>query len=181
MQNREKRIFEVTGGRIWVVLIIAAISLTVVFEVGVWVGKKRVINAEREAARQSDVQMRAATKVPARTNLSHKSSPDQPTGLPSDPRVRGGEEGPLEAEKKAAKYTVQVGTFSSYENAVDMVRLLESYEYRAWLSPESDTEKTLYCVFVGRFGARDEAERFGKSLQETLSYVTEYKVREIQE
>jgi len=85
------------------------------------------------------------------------------------------------AEKKEAKYTVQVGTFSSYENAVDMVKLLESYEYtNAWLNPESDTEKTLYRVFVGRFDTKDEAEQFGRSLQETLSYVTEYKVKEIQ-
>jgi len=168
MQNQEKRVFEVTGGQIWAAVIIAAIALTIVFEVGVWIGKKRVINAERESARQNDTQIRAATRTPLERDLPYKAPTDQSME-------------PSEAEKKEAKYTVQVGTFSSYENAVDMVKLLESYEYtNAWLNPESDTGKTLYRVFVGRFDTEDEAEQFGRSLQETLSYVTEYKVKEIQ-
>ena len=167
-QNQEKRFFEVTRGQIWAALIITALALTIVFEVGVWVGKKRVINAEREAARQNDIQMRADTRATIERDLPYRATTDQPTER-------------LEVEKKEAKYTVQVGTFSSYENATNMVKLLKSYEYRAWLNPKSGTEKTFYRVFTGKFDTEDEAERFGKSLQEKLSYVAEYKVREIQE
>jgi len=168
MQNQEKRVYEVTRGQIWVALIITAIALTITFEVGVWVGKKRVINAEREAAQQNDMQMRADTRVPMEKDLPY----GEPTGRPTERP---------EVEKKEPKYTVQVGIFSSYENAVDMVKLLESYEYIAWLNPESDAEKTLYRVFVGRFDTEVEAEQFGRSLRERLTYITEYKVREIEE
>ena len=168
MQNRQKRIFEVTGAQIWVSLIIVAFALTIVFEVGVSVGKKRVIKAEKEAARQNDIQRRAATSTSTEVKLPRRLSTDQQVEQPA-------------VEKKGVQYTVQVGTFGSHENAENLVNLIRSYEYKSWLRPESGTGETLYCVFVGRFDTSDEAEQFGELMRERLSYVNEYRVRKIEE
>ena len=227
MRKRRKRVFEVTGAQILVTLIIAVFALTFAFELGVSIGKKRVIEAEREVAQQDNIQMRAATRASTEEALSHDSLPDQPakplevekadlgsarqnnmreqTPLHSPevlseapPQVREatkastGGDSPhalspqqpteqLEVEEKEPQYTVQVGTFKSRQNAENLVERLESYEYESWLRPEPYAEETLYSVFVERFGAKDEAEQFGKSIRERLSYVTQYRVREIQE
>jgi cell division septation protein DedD len=190
MQNDQRRTFEVTGVQIWIGIIVAAIVLTVVFEVGVLVGKRRVIRAEMEAARQYDMHMRAAAKTSTEVRLPHRSPSDQ-TREPSEAKGNTSHASPSdqpdqlieqpEREAERLQYTVQVGTFGSRQNAENMVNLLRSYEYESWLSPEAHEEKTLHCVFVGRFDTKDEAEQFGKSMQKTLSYVTEYRVSRIQE
>jgi len=190
MQDDQRRIFEVTGVQIWIGIIIVAIALTIVFEVGVLVGKRRVIKAEMEAARQYDMQTRAAAKTSTEVRLPHRPPSDQTKGPleakgnashapPSDQQDQLIEQ--PEGEAEGSQYTVQVGTFGFRQNAENMVNLLRSYEYESWLSPEADEEKTLYCVFIGRFDTRDEAEQFGRSIRETLSYVTEYRVSKIQE
>ena len=213
-QSKQRRIFEITGVQIWIGLIIVALALTIVFEVGVLVGKKRVIKAEMEAARQYDMQMRAATKTSTEARLPHRSLSDQATepleagrnteteaarrddiqpGAASETSTGGGllDTSPrdqtdqsaeqLDVGDKEYQYTIQVGTFGFRQNAENMVNLLRSYEYESWSSSEADEEKTLYCVFIGRFDTRDEAEQFGRSIRETLSYVTEYRVSKIQE
>ena len=168
--RKQKRVFEVTRGQIWATLIIGAISLTIVFEVGVSIGKKRVINAELEEERQGDIRMPEPKQGAAEANLS-------PTRTPSKQPAKQ-----LEAQEKKAQYTIQVGTFSSRQNAENLVNLLKSYEYISRLGfVESDAGKTFHCVFVGEFDTKDEADRFGKAMQERLSYIDDYRVREIQE
>ena len=168
MRKRKQRVFEVTGGQVLFVLIIAAVALTVVFEAGVWVGKQRVIKAEQEAALRGDIQTREAAKASTEVKSPHISSSDQSAEQ-------------SEVEEKGADYTVQVGAFNSRQNAENTVELLESYEYKPWLRPELDKEKTLYCVFIGKFDTKAEAEQFGKSLRETLSFITDYQVRKMRE
>jgi cell division septation protein DedD len=222
--QRQPRVFEVTVGQIFVALIIGALALTAVFEAGVWVGKKRVIDAERKAALQSNMQMRAAmgsstegnsgyrsspgqsaeeleagentepeasrrdntetrtgTEASSGGNLPYDSPPELSTENPPSPLYKGEEAEQSDVEEKGVQYTIQVGTFSSRQNARNLVNLLESYEYRSWLMPESDTGEMLYRVFIGRFDTRDAAEKFGREARERLSYVTEYRIRKIQE
>ena len=197
MQRQKKKPLKV--GRVFLALIAAAIVLTVVFEIGVSVGKKRVIEAEQEVAQRNDIPFRSTAPASDEEDSPADSSPEQaaeerkperqseasvhatlkiPTGgefpaIPSPEQSQAGAE--------AAQYTVQVGTFGSQQNAEDLVALLKSYEYRSWLKPEPSAEKMLYSVFVGGFSARDEANRFGGFLQARLSFVTSYMVREIQE
>ena len=67
MQNRKpKKIYEVSLGKIWLILVIAAIALTVVFELGVWVGKRKVINThikeELQKEKPEDVEAKEASE-----------------------------------------------------------------------------------------------------------------------
>jgi len=167
--RKQKRVFSVTGGQIWFALIVAAIGMIVAFEVGVSVGKKRVINAERESMLQDDGRVNAATKLSSELKLPRRFPPGQSTEL-------------SEADEEAVEYTVQVGTFRSRQGAEDLVKLLESYEYRSWLRTEPETETTsLHSVLVGRFDTRDEAERYGRAMVKSLFYINSYMVREISE
>jgi len=54
MQNQEKRVFEVTGGQIWAAVIIAAIALTIVFEVGSYQNATRKGFALQSTHRSTD-------------------------------------------------------------------------------------------------------------------------------
>lgn len=197
--QKQKRIFEVTVGQIGISLLIAAIALTAVFEAGVLVGKKRGVKAALEAEQQSGKQTHSPMKVSTEANLPGRESAEQlepgedrqsdtqsypaeevltEPELPRNPLS----EQPAEAlTEKAAQYTVQVGAFSSLQNAESLVNLLKSYEYESWLRPRSVEDKTLYFVFVGRFGAREEADRFGRLLQNRSSHITAYKVSKMQD
>ena len=77
-------------------------------------------------------------------------------------------------------YTIQVGSFGLLQNAENLVAQLKSYEYKSWFKPEPSAEKMLYSVFVGGFKTRDEANQFGGSLRDRLSFIKSYMVREIQ-
>jgi cell division septation protein DedD len=192
--QKQKRIFEVTVGQIGISLLIAAIALTAVFEAGVLVGKKRGIKAALEAEQQSDKQTRSPMKVSTEANLPGRESAEQlepGEDRQSDTQPYAAEEVSTEPElsqnplsdestealpEKASQYTVQVGAFSSLQNAESLINLLKSYEYESWLKPRSVEDKTLYFVFVGRFEAREEADKFGRLLQNGSSHITAYKV-----
>ncbi len=195
--QKQKRIFEVTVGQIVISLLIAAIALTAVFEAGVLVGKKRGIKAALEAEQQGDIQTRSPVKVSTEAELPGGEPTDQPakqlepgeapqsdtqsySAEPELPRNPLSEQPEEALTEKAAEYTVQVGAFSSRQNAEGLVNLLKSYEYESWLKPASVQEKTLYFVFAGRFGASEEADKFGRLLRDRLSYITDYKVSEVQ-
>jgi cell division protein FtsN len=194
--QRQKRIFEVTVGQIGILLLIAAIALTAVFEAGILVGKKRGIKAALEAERQGDIP-RSPMKVSTEAKLPGREPADQPAkqlepvedrqsdtqSYPAEPDLPRNplSEQPAEAlTEKAAQYTVQVGVFNSRQNAEGLVNLLKSHEYEAWLKPGSVAARTLYFVFVERFKAREEADKFGRLLQGRLSYITDYKVSKVQ-
>jgi len=187
--QKQKRIFEVTVGQIVIALLIAAIALTVVFEAGVLIGKRRGIKATLEAEQPYETQTRSPVKLSTEAKLPGGEPPDQPVEQPEPVEDQNPAEEvstepkqPEEAlTEKIAQYTVQVGAFSSRQNAEGLVNLLKSYEYESWLKPGSVQEKTLYFVFAGRFGARDEADKFGSSLQNRLSHITEYKVSKMQD
>jgi len=197
--QKQKRIFEVTVGQIGISLLIAAIALTAVFEAGVLVGKKRGVKAALEAEQQGDTQTQSPMKVLTEANLPGRESAEQlgpGEDRQSDTQSYPAEEVSTEPElshnplseqpaealtENAAQYTVQVGAFGSLQNAESVVNLLKSYEYESWLRPRSVEDRTLYFVFVGRFGAREEADRFGRLLQNRSSHITAYKVSKIQD
>ena len=161
--RKQKRIFEVAGGQIWAILIIGAIALTIVFEVGVSIGGKRVINAELEAGQEAATQTRITNRV---TTAAEAPPHETPSGQPGKH---------LEAKQKEAHYTVQVATFSSRQNAENLANSLKSDEYMSRLElAESNAGKTYYCVLVGEFGTEEEADRFGTAMQKRLPYIVDY-------
>ena len=188
MRKRQKRTFVVTRGQIFFALLMAVVAFTAVFEIGVSVGKKRIVDAERAAVRRGnanrnaaapesdekapaadsspDVSARAAMKIPTSGDLPIESLQEQPTEQRQN-------------ETSVPKYTVQIGSFGSNKNAEDLVALLKSYEYNSWLRPEQTEAGDIYSVFVGGFKTRDEAKQFGESLKNRLSFVMDYMVREI--
>lgn len=190
-------------------LLITAISFAVIFEIGVSQGKKRLIEAERKAAQQNHVQGRSIMPVSGGKSLPEEPSErregvETPTKRTEsatkteesaevkptrrDTQVPTGGELPIEPPQdqpiersQTVQYTVQVGTFGSRQNAEKLVALLKSYEYKSWLRVETAASGTLYSVFVGGFNTREKAKKFGGLLQNRLSFVTSYMVREIQE
>ena len=188
MRKRQKRTFVVTRGQIFFALLMAVVALTAVFEIGVSVGKKRIIDAEREVMRRSNAKWDSTVPESDEKTSAADSSPDAstraamkiPTG--GDLPIESPQERPTEQrqiETNISKYTVQIGTFGSNKNAEELVALLKSYEYNSWLRSEPTAEGAFYSVFVGGFSTRDEAKQFGESLKNRLSFVTDYMVREI--
>ena len=208
--HKQKHTYEVTIGQICLAIIIAAIFLTVVFEVGVWIGKQRGIKAKLEADRRTGMPGQPTRKVSTEAKLPGLTSPDthpkqqepveaakpkpagQDNAQPTTPQDVTAEAKPPHepqqaqsreelAAAEAGKYTVQVGAFSSRENAEKLVALLESYEYESWSKPKLVAGKILHFVFIGRFETEQEGEQLGRSMQGKLSYITDYKVRKIQD
>ncbi len=160
--HKQKRVFEVTRGKIWLALLIAALALTAVFEIGVLIGTKRTITAQQKAMRRGDARMR----LDARASTEVKPPLTQSTGQSM-------------TEKGETQYAVQVSTFCTRKNAEEMVRSLESYEYKPWIREESRTEQTLYSVLIGNFNTKEEAQQFGMAISERLSFIPGYMAREI--
>jgi cell division septation protein DedD len=75
------------------------------------------------------------------------------------------------------RYTVKVGTFSSYENAKKLFDSLKSSGYDPKLIKESDQGKTLCHVIIGNFDSEDKAKQYGDTLREKLPFVNDYLIR----
>jgi cell division septation protein DedD len=78
---------------------------------------------------------------------------------------------------KKTRYTVKVGTFSSYENAKKLFDSLKSSGYEPQLIKESAQGKTLCHVSVGDFDSEDKARQYGDTLREKLPFVNDYVIR----
>jgi len=176
---KQRRVFEITKAQIWLTLLIAAIALTAVFEIGVHTGKKQVIEAELESEQQNNAKVLADTrKLPSIPNSDRRDVKNNARTPNSD-----NPQSPLPertTEEKETQYTIKVGTFSSYQNAKKLVNKLKSAGYDSWLKSDPGTGKVAYHVFAGRFDTTDKAKQFGKSLQNKLPYITNYVVREIE-
>ena len=169
---KEKRVFEVTRGQLWTTLVIAAIALAIVFELGVWVGKRRVISAERELTAQYNAQIRE--------NAERENSRSVPQASPPE-QTEEASKTENKAKSAPGKYTIQVGTFRSRQNAADLSESLVAQEHESWLETDLNTGEALYCVFLGRFETKEEAEQYVRSLQEQSSDLTGYRIRELRE
>jgi cell division septation protein DedD len=197
-KQKQKSGFVVKTGYIVLLLIIFAIALAVTFEVGVYVGKERLINGEMEAMRQIETQTPIVTKTVAKDTTTTNSNSDISkisdnlgTPIQSDNRPSQSlppKDLPNQSELETAKssytiipqYTVQVGVFSSRQNAEKLVNMLKAYEYDSWVVSKADNEKSLYFVFNGKFETKEEAEKFGNNLKARLTYIKDFKVKKLE-
>lgn len=76
-------------------------------------------------------------------------------------------------------FAIQVASYSKKENAIDYTTDLLKYRLKEpiQVKTQSVNSKTLYKVFLGSFGTREEAERYKTQLPAALqnSYVTSIK------
>lgn len=196
-QAQQKKGFVITYGYLFLFLIIFAIMLAGAFGMGVYMGKERLIQAETKAIRQSEIQPPIMTKniaesnpqeVPATNNPRQENINNEPQTTASNlPKTITTVPVPNQSQESIRpeytvipQYTVQVGVFGSRENAEKLAKILNSYEYDSWILSKTNNEKTLHFVFNGRFGTKEEAERAGKLMQERITYIKEYKVKEIE-
>jgi tetratricopeptide (TPR) repeat protein len=63
-------------------------------------------------------------------------------------------------------YSVQVGFFSSKENALNLSEELAKKDFPAYLEEEAASDKTSYRVKIGKFKTQQEAEELGKKLSQ---------------
>ncbi|MFC1716750.1 tetratricopeptide repeat protein [Candidatus Poribacteria bacterium] len=89
---------------------------------------------------------------------------------------------PSEAEE-VMQYTIQVGAFSSYQNARDMVNSLKAKGHTCWMEPESPSHTTQagYRVFIGRFRTRKAGEQVGELLAQRMPSIIGYMIKKIKE
>ncbi|MBD3185116.1 hypothetical protein GF312_22740 [Candidatus Poribacteria bacterium] len=205
MRNkRQKRLYTVSVGQIFLFVILGAVFLVVVFEIGVSIGKKRVVFQDINPKTSSTV----LKDIIKETNINESRSQNVSSfSYPSNASVKSNNESqiktqPLEdmeseeqtniipVEKQIHQtpvnkdypfYTIQVGIFGSRDNAQKLMKILNSYEYKSWIIQEQRSGKTFNTVMVGRFSSEDEAENFGKSLKLRISYIDNYIVREMLE
>jgi cell division septation protein DedD len=214
--KKRRGIYEVTIGQLIVSMLIATFALTAVFFIGVYIGKNRVITAEREAQELNEAKLisrlkenigNGTSKVTA--NLREQSQGAVKSAIKkldelssyqnSDQTKQKTDEGtytnqavkpdkkPLptvdqsptikKLKIKKTRYTVKVGTFSSYENAKKLFDSLKSSGYEPQLIKESDQGKTLCHVIIGNFDSEDKAKQYGDTLREKLPFVNDYMIR----
>ena len=183
-KTQQKKGFILSFGYLFLFIIIFAIMLAVAFGLGVNIGKKRLIQEEMEAMRQSETKPPIMTKTIAES----QTQPETPVVNQSEPAstvVAVSNQQPEPEKPKpeytiTPQYTIQVGVFSSLENAAKLSGTLNSYEYDSWVLSKTNGGKTLHFVFNGRFGTKEEAERAGRLMKERITFIQEYKVKEIE-
>ncbi|MDQ1329343.1 MAG: hypothetical protein QG641_2632 [Candidatus Poribacteria bacterium] len=214
--KKRRGVYEVTIGQLIVSMLIATIALTTVFFIGVYIGKNRVITAEREAQELNKAKLISRLKenigndtLKVTANLKEQSqgtvksaikkldelssyqNSDQTKQKTDDSAYKNQavkpDKKPLptvdqnstikKLKIKKTRYTVKVGTFSSYENAKKLFDSLKSSGYEPQLIKESDQGQTLCHVIVGNFDSENKAKQYGDTLREKLPYVNDYMIR----
>lgn len=100
---------------------------------------------------------------------------------PQDTAKNQGKEEPKKTEiiDNQFKWTVKIGTFTTYENARRIFNSLKASGYDPRLKLETDQKGTVYHVTVGEFDSADKAKVYGNSMREKLEYVNDFVIREI--
>jgi len=200
--KREPRYYEVSRKQIFLSVFIASLALTAVFNIGIYVGKKRVINAEIKEEQQKfnnilseiesidypinpdhDVEEQTKEKTKIESSLESKklnSKINEENHIKEKNKETKTEIVSKEksvTEKK--KYTVKIGTFNHQENAENLLNLIKTFGYESWII--NDLGAKAFHVIVGKFDNRDSAESFGKELQNKHNFIDGYIIVEFKD
>ncbi len=227
MKSRKRRtIYEITGKQIVVTLFIATFALTLVFFIGVYVGKnvvfktsigeqasitsnlsdkfketikttirKNSTTAEKELDKQkapdnvllkkpdifsSEVvsYRNPEQKVTTTDNITFEKNMSEKK-INRDSTVDQRKEGSQKTKVKEKKYTVKVGTFTTYENAKKLYDSLKSSGYSPQIKAETTTENDFYHIVVGEFDSIEKAKEYGNSIRDKLEYINDYVIKEV--
>jgi cell division septation protein DedD len=184
--QKQARTFEVTIIHIWIAALIVLVVVTIAFEIGVLVGRKKAGIVPFTMMQQGNSQRRVGVEVPTERAPISADQVTKPFAAEEKEMQYEVSTDELAEEKNTGKetqYTIQVGAFSSRQNAEDMANSLQADGYTCWVYTESlsDIEEAINVVFVGRFETKQVAKRFGDMLLDRLADLPEYRIREIRE
>jgi len=130
--------------------------------------KSAIKNLDTLTSDQNSAQAKQKTDDSINTTQTTKTFKEPSLAIAQNPTVK---------TPKKAKYTVKVGTFSTYENAKKLFDSLKSSGYEPQLTKESNQDDLFYHVTVGNFDSMDKAKQYGDTLREKLPYVKDYLIR----
>ncbi len=195
--KREPRYYEVSRKQIFLFIFIASLALTAVFNIGIYIGKRRVINAElKEEQQKIDNILSEIESINYSINYNHDTeeqiekkpktedlSEKKKTNSELQKGIDIKDKAKISAEEKSfnetKKYTVKVATFTRQENAENLLNLIKTFGYESWII--SDLDKKTFHVIIGKFDSRDLAESFGKELKNKHEFINGYIIREFKD
>lgn len=200
--KRESRYYEVSRKQIFLSVLIASLALTAVFNIGIYVGKRRVINAELKEEQQKLDNILSEIE-----SIDFPISPNFNVEGQSEKKTKGGnlseskkinseihEETHIREKNKVTKaeivskdksvtkkkkYTVKIGTFTQRKNAEKLLNLIKSFGYESWIINDSDSQA--FHVIVGKFNDIDLALSFGKELKTKHQFINGYIIKEFKD
>jgi cell division septation protein DedD len=173
MSNKDYRELQLSSSQLILIFIAILVLGIVVFLLGVSVGKKQVkIQGDTQLASQPAEQITQEKPVPQKEVsesidqelASHAKAQEEKVpeekieAQPAKPKPKPTQQAP--AAQAQNNYWIQVGAFSSQQNANAMAEEYKSKGYNAVvLAPSSSDRTKLYRVRLGGYATREEAEQ----------------------
>lgn len=124
-------------------------------------------NVTKEPVKEAKKEVKKDTVVP--TKMKRESTL---TEMKEEPQYKKKEVAHLATkikEEPLGKVTIQVGAFSTREKAEQLTAKIKELGYTAEIREVSQEGKTLYKVYLGRFGSREEATRLFPIIKNKLA------------
>jgi cell division septation protein DedD len=173
MSNKDYRELQLSSSQLILIFIAILVLGVVVFLLGVSVGKKQAnVQQETQLASQPAEQITQEKPVPQEEKpgtidqelASHEKAREEKVpeekieAQPVKPKAEPSK--PAPATQQQNNFWIQVGAFSSQQNANAMAEEYKSKGYNAVvLVPSSSDRSKFYRVRVGGYATREEAER----------------------
>jgi len=107
--------------------------------------------------------------------LEQEKIPQTIPKQPSEEKTKAPKEEKVTEPQKSLFYTVKLGTFSSEENAINLVNSIDELNY----SPEIKPDGEFFHVVIGKFSNKDKAKQFGDELVKKASSIENYLIKEL--
>lgn len=189
MSNKDYRELQLSSSQLILIFIAILVLGVVVFLLGVSVGKKQAkIQEETQLVSKPAEQITQEKPVPPEEKsesidqelASHQKAQEEKVpeekieAQPVKPKAEPSKQAP--ATKQQNNYWIQVGAFSSQQNANAMAEEYKSKGYNAVvLSPSPSDRAKLYRVRLGGYPSMEEAERVRDNLaQQERKQKTDY-------
>jgi len=119
-------------------------------------------------------QLDGVQSSPEQSPVPETSAPPEPVDLTRenpyyDPDEAEGETDTSREEQESTGYAVQVGAFSSLENAESGKEVFEEHDYPVQIRKRKRNNVELYLVWIGQYDTREEAERVGNEIKQKLA------------
>ena len=142
------------------------VVFTMVFSLGVVVGKKFIPPDEPVSAEESPGLLEKLVSLVSRENLPDKGE-GKPAGVPSSKETSTRDQYLSAMINPSHKYTIQISSFLSRKVANRTVRFYKDKGYPAFIREYSPSEiTTFYRVRIGTFQSKEQAREYGNEIKE---------------